>query len=153
MMVARRCGDRGTGGIRSLTDQKLRSHVSTASVQLVLEQKDSKQSGAAFPIPTRVPEALIHASVSSTAAWDLRWLRWTLGRFDHLTPAQVDAVHGSNVAGILLAGQSANGPAIPPEPDGCELHDVAQGMAGMVKRSAGWCRWRTGSTQAGGEKP
>ena len=41
-------------------------------------------------------------------------------------------MHGTNVAGILLAGQSANGPAIPPEPGGRELHDGAEEMAGMV---------------------
>ena len=41
-------------------------------------------------------------------------------------------MHGTNVASILLAGQSANGPAIPPEPAGCELQDVAEEMVGMV---------------------
>ena len=41
-------------------------------------------------------------------------------------------MHGTNVAGILLAGQDANGPAIPPEPGGCELQDGAEKMAGMV---------------------
>jgi hypothetical protein len=94
-------------------------------VQLVLEQKDAKSTAAVFPMPMRVPGntyprvGVIDSGIGSALA------PWTLGRFDHLTPAQVDAVHGSNVAGILLAGQSANGPAIASEPDGCELYDVA----------------------------
>lgn len=94
--------------------------------------KNSKKSSAAFPIPTRVPGAtdprvgVIDNGIGSALA------PWTLGRIDHLTATQVDAVHGTNVAGILLAGQSANGPAIPPERGGRELHDGAEEMAGMV---------------------
>ena len=96
--------------------------------------KNSKKSSAAFPIPTRVPGAtdprvgVIDNGIGSALA------PWTLGRIDHLTATQVDAVHGTNVAGILLAGQSANGPAIPPERGGRELHDGAEEMAGSICR-------------------
>jgi hypothetical protein len=50
---------------------------------------------------------------------------WTLGRFDHLQPNEVDPGHGTKVATLILAGQAANGAAVAPEPDGCEVYDLA----------------------------
>jgi subtilisin family serine protease len=94
-------------------------------VQLVLDQQNANSTPKAFPLPTRVEGnsypriGVIDSGVGAALA------PWTLARFDHLTPDKVDAVHGSKVAGILIAGQSANGPAIAAEPDGCEVYDLA----------------------------
>ena len=132
MMVARRCRDRGSGGIRSLTTQGSVPTSPQRRCNLFWSKKNSKKSGAAFPTPTCVPGAtdprvgVIDNGIGSALA------PWTLGRIDHLTATQVDAVHGTNVAGILLAGQAGNGPAIPPDPVGRERHDGAEEMAGMV---------------------
>ena len=142
MMVARRCRDRGSGGIRSLTTQGSVPTSPQRRCNLFWSKKNSKKSGAAFPTPTCVPGA----TDPRVGVID--------NRIDHLTATQVDAVHGTNVAGILLAGQAGNGPAIPPDPVGRERHDGAEEMAGMVLflRSGaashvtgracfvGWCR-------------
>lgn len=94
-------------------------------VRLTLEQKDRPIPANAFALPIPVAGAtypklgIIDSGVAAPFA------AWTLGRFDHLTPAQVDAAHGSNVAGLVIAGQAANGPAIAPERDGCQIYDLA----------------------------
>lgn len=94
-------------------------------VQLVLEQKDAKDTGKPFPLPTRVAGNSYPRIGVIDSGLGQALSPWTLGRFDHLTPAQVDAVHGSKVAGILVAGQAANGPSVAAEPDGCEVYDLA----------------------------
>lgn len=94
-------------------------------VRLTLDQKQRPTEARAFSLPQPIagnsyPKiGIIDSGVGAAFS------RWTLGRFDHLTPTQVDAVHGSNVAGIIVAGQAANGPAIAPERDGCQLYDLA----------------------------
>jgi hypothetical protein len=49
---------------------------------------------------------------------------WVAGRFDYLSPGDFDAVHGTNVAGLLTIGQALNGNAIAPEANGCHLYDI-----------------------------
>lgn len=98
-------------------------------VQLTLDQKDrpTKRATAAkaFQLPTPVAGAtyprigVIDSGVSNALA------AWTVGRFDYLTTDQVNAAHGSTVAGLIIAGQAANGPAIAPERDGCQVYDLA----------------------------
>ena len=93
-------------------------------VQFTLEQKESG-AGQSFTLPIPVAGAnypkvgIIDSGISQ------QFKAWTLGRFDHLTPAQVDAAHGSTVAGLIVAGQAANGPSIAPERDGCQIYDLA----------------------------
>lgn len=94
-------------------------------VQLTLEQKDKPVAAKSFLLPAPATGAayprigVIDSGVSPALQ------AWTIGRFDHLKPDQVDAAHGTNVAGIIVAGQAANGLAIAPEPDGCEIYDLA----------------------------
>lgn len=49
---------------------------------------------------------------------------WIVGRFDYLAVGDYDAAHGTNVAGLLVAGHSLNGPAIAPELGGCRIYDI-----------------------------
>lgn len=49
---------------------------------------------------------------------------WVSGRFDYLSAGEYDAVHGTNVAGLLTIGQSLNSAAIAPEANGCHLYDI-----------------------------
>ena len=94
-------------------------------VRLTLEQALRPTEARAFALPAPAPGSsypkigIIDSGVGAAFA------AWTLGRFDHLTRDQVDAAHGSNVAGIVIAGQAANGPAIAPERDGCQVYDIA----------------------------
>jgi hypothetical protein len=96
-------------------------------VQLVLSENAGGAPAAprTFTIPAHVTTrtypriGVIDSGVSASLA------AWTLGRFDHLQPNEVDPSHGTKVATLLLAGQAANGPAIAPEPDGCEIYDLA----------------------------
>jgi hypothetical protein len=82
-------------------------------------------SAEAFPIPVRINDrkypkiGVIDSEIGAPLA------NWTLGRFDHLQPADLDVSHGTRVAGIVVAGQGANGPAIAPESDGCDVFDLA----------------------------
>ena len=94
-------------------------------VQLTLEQKGSTPTSTDFALPTHVAGAkyprigVIDSGVAKVLA------DWTIGRFDHLKPDQVDHKHGTSVAGLIVAGQGANGPAIAAETDGCEIYDLA----------------------------
>lgn len=94
-------------------------------VTLLLEQKDEVPGSRPFPIPVRAINAaypklgIIDSGLSPVLA------SWILGRFDHLKPNQVDAVHGSTVAALAIAGQGINGPDIAPERDGCDVYDLA----------------------------
>jgi Subtilase family len=96
-------------------------------VQLTLSEDagNAPASPRSFALPTHVATrkypriGVIDSGVGAPLA------AWTLGRFDHLQPNEVDANHGTKVAALLLAGQAANGPAIAPEPDGCEIYDLA----------------------------
>jgi hypothetical protein len=82
-------------------------------------------TGSEFAMPQRVtgrqyPKVgVIDTGIAAPLA------AWTLGRFDHLPIADVDMAHGTKVAGLLVAGQGANGRAIAPESDGCDLYDLA----------------------------
>ena len=49
---------------------------------------------------------------------------WIEGRFDYLDNTEYDATHGTSVAGLIAAGQAANGPDVTPEPDGCKIYDA-----------------------------
>ncbi|MHC2543391.1 hypothetical protein ACVINY_004103 [Sinorhizobium meliloti] len=49
---------------------------------------------------------------------------WVTGRFDYLSPSEYDAVHGTNVAGLLTVGQALNNADIAPEANGCHLYDI-----------------------------
>lgn len=49
---------------------------------------------------------------------------WVEGRFDYLDYTEYNAIHGTGVAGLIAAGQAANGPDVTPEPDGCKIYDA-----------------------------
>lgn len=93
-------------------------------VRLNLGQKDHPSEPKAFALPTATPGTsyprlgVIDSGVSAALA------SWTLGRFDFLKSHQVDEIHGTAVAGLIVSGQAANGPAIAPEPDGCQIYDL-----------------------------
>ena len=50
---------------------------------------------------------------------------WLLGRYDLLDPSHLAVEHGDFIAGLLVYGQTLNGTVICPDPDGCELYDLA----------------------------
>lgn len=96
-------------------------------VQLTLGEETGRASTSPppFALPAHSPErtypriGVIDSGIGAPLA------SWTLGRFDHLQPYEVDNAHGTKVGSLILAGQAANGPAVAPEPDGCELYDLA----------------------------
>jgi hypothetical protein len=94
-------------------------------VQLTLDEKETEPKAGAFTLPTHVPGnqyprvGVIDSGLSAALG------PWVLGRFDHLKPDDVDPSHGTKVAALALAGQGANGSAVAPEADGCELFDLA----------------------------
>ena len=49
---------------------------------------------------------------------------WIIGRFDYLPQSDYDAEHGTEVAGLLTAGQRMNAPDLIPEPDGYRIFDI-----------------------------
>jgi subtilisin family serine protease len=96
-------------------------------VELSVHEEAGSPTGSAdaFPIPVRVAQrqypkiGVIDSGIGAPLAG------WTLGRFDHLQPDDVDVSHGTKVAAIVVAGQGANGPSIAPENDGCDVFDLA----------------------------
>lgn len=50
---------------------------------------------------------------------------WCLGGHMIVAPPHRQTDHGSQIAGLLIGGQLLNSSSICPEPDGCELFDVA----------------------------
>jgi hypothetical protein len=96
-------------------------------VELSVHEGAGSPSGSAeaFPIPVRTAQrrypkvGVIDSGIGAPLAG------WTLGRFDHLQPDDVDVSHGTKVAAMVVAGQGANGPAVAPESDGCEVFDLA----------------------------
>lgn len=50
---------------------------------------------------------------------------WLLGRYDLLDPSHLSPEHGDFIAGLLVHGQALNGTVVCPDPDGCELYDLA----------------------------
>jgi Subtilase family len=93
-------------------------------VQLALEQKDAQAAPEAFSLPVpRAGNTYPRVGVIDTGLGPA-FAPWVLGRFDHLKPNQHDPVHGSQVSGLILAGQAANGPMIAPESDGCQIFDM-----------------------------
>lgn len=89
------------------------------------EETNSSPSPRSFEIPSHAATrqyprvGVIDSGIATPLS------EWMIGRFDHLQADEVDTVHGTKVAALLLAGQGANGPAIAPEPDGCEVYDLA----------------------------
>ena len=49
---------------------------------------------------------------------------WSLGAYSILAPEHRQTDHGSFIGGLLIGGQTLNGPEICAEVDGCELFDV-----------------------------
>ena len=49
---------------------------------------------------------------------------WIEGRFDYLDETEYNPAHGTGVAGLIVAGQTANDPTVVPEPDGCQIYDA-----------------------------
>jgi hypothetical protein len=94
-------------------------------VQLALGDEEAQPRDKPFPQPIRVAGAKYPRVGIIDSGVMPAFSSWTLGRFDHLTTEQVDANHGSKVAGLLVAGQAVNGPDIAPESDGCEIYDLA----------------------------
>jgi hypothetical protein len=96
-------------------------------IQLTLDAEAGQASAAprAFVLPSHAAErrypriGVIDSGIGASLSG------WTLGRFDHLQPTDVDQEHGTKVATLMLAGQAANGPSVAAEPDGCELYDLA----------------------------
>lgn len=50
--------------------------------------------------------------------------QWVAGRFDYLSSGEYDAIHGTNVAGLLTIGQALNNAIVAPEANGCQLYDI-----------------------------
>lgn len=50
---------------------------------------------------------------------------WTVGRFDYLDVSEVNALHGTGVAGLIAVPQAVNAAAVTPELNGCLVYDAA----------------------------
>jgi Subtilase family len=96
-------------------------------IRMTLES-DASSAGPlslTFDLPTRAATrtypriGVVDSGISAHLA------AWLLGRFDHLATNEVDAVHGTKVASLVVGAQAANGPQIAPEQDGCEVYDIA----------------------------
>lgn len=51
--------------------------------------------------------------------------QWLVHQAPLVPPSQLDPSHGVEIASLLIDGQSLNGPLVCPEPDGCQLVDIA----------------------------
>ena len=97
-------------------------------LQLALQDQEAAEQPSTAPktfaFPTRVAEASYPRMgiIDSGIAKPLEG--WLLGRFDYLATDRYDSRHGSKIAGLAVAGQGANGPAIAPETDGCQIFDI-----------------------------
>ena len=92
----------------------------------------SAEAGS-FTIPLPQPQStypivgVIDSGVSS-ALQD-----WVADRFDYLSPGEYDAVHGTNVAGLIAVGQALNGAVVAPEANGCHIYDIPLYPTGSFK--------------------
>lgn len=92
--------------------------------RLALGGKPTTSTGATVVVPAKVTEVqyprvgVVDNGISKILG------PWVLHRHDYLTESQVAADHGTFIAGLLTSGNGLNGLTCP-EPDGCELIDIA----------------------------
>lgn len=93
----------------------------------VLLQPTNVQVGsiaAHFSVPHRVPDGrypkvgVIDTGVANPLG------AWIASRYDFLAQTDCDPAHGTMVAGVLIGGRAANGPALAREDDGCDVVDI-----------------------------
>lgn len=83
---------------------------------------NAQTSTLSLPIPSADATYPIVGVIDSGVAPILD--RWIEARFDYLDNTEYNATHGTGVAGLIAAGQTANGPKVTPEPDGCKIYDA-----------------------------
>ena len=95
-------------------------------LELTDDRSSSDATAAAEPVAIPVPEGRstypIVGVIDSGVAPVLDG--WVAGRFDYLSSGEYDAVHGTNVAGLLTIGQTLNSVDVAPEANGCRLYDI-----------------------------
>lgn len=112
--------------LRRLADHPLVRRIDPP-VELSIHEEAGSPAGSArpFSVPARQAErryprvGVIDSGIGPLVS------DWTIGRFDHLGPSDVEVSHGTRVAALIVAGQAANDPSIAPEADGCEVFDLA----------------------------
>ncbi|MBL0929477.1 MAG: S8 family peptidase [Alphaproteobacteria bacterium] len=95
-------------------------------LELTDDRSSSDSASAAEPVAISLPQSQstypIVGVIDSGVAPVLDG--WVAGRFDYLSSGEYDAIHGTNVAGLLAIGQALNGVDIAPEANGCHLYDI-----------------------------
>lgn len=95
-------------------------------LELTDDRSSSDATAAAEPVAIPLPQGQstypIVGVIDSGVAPVL--YGWVAGRFDYLSSGEYDAVHGTNVAGLLTIGQALNGVDVAPEANGCHLYDI-----------------------------
>ncbi|GAA0304874.1 S8 family peptidase [Rhodovulum strictum] len=99
-----------------LTDDRSSSEVGSAAEQVAIPHPQDRST---YPIV-----GVIDSGVAPVLDG------WVAGRFDYLSSGEYDAVHGTNVAGLLTIGQALNGVHVAPEANGCYLYDIPLYPAG-----------------------
>lgn len=94
----------------------LRTSAQASSPQRMPRQflQSMPQVGAEYPVV-----GIIDGGIGSLHA------AWAQYASQGVPPSHAVTTHGCEIAGLLVAGQTLNGTAISPEPDGCLLADIA----------------------------
>jgi hypothetical protein len=87
---------------------------SSAGIPSKLHKYSIPESGASYPLV-----GIIDGGLGSTPP------QWLVHQAPLVPPSQLDSSHGAEIASLLIDGQSLNGPLVCPEPDGCQLVDIA----------------------------
>jgi hypothetical protein len=109
----------------------LAAHPSVRRIRLPVRLTLSDQAGgggSAAPTPFVVPIRSAQGRYPKVGVIDTgichAFADWVVHRHDFLDDGDLDRFHGSFIAGLLVAGGSANQAVGPLEPDGCDLVDM-----------------------------